>query len=231
MCEVVILIVMPDLTQTEFGALLQVIHPEKQNRINKFRFYRDAQNGLLGDVLARLEICRVTGLSNEELIFSTYEYGKPFLTNNPDIHHNISHSGHYVACAVAYAPVGIDIETIKNVDLKIAERFFAADETSYISNGPQAERFFEIWTKKESRIKMEGKGLSKPLESFSVLDSADAGNIAYREVFRSDEAICHVCLCGGENPSVRVIDTQELLRQSKLLVAGNNNTSLSGGCL
>ena len=31
-------------------------------------------------------------------------------------------------------------------------------------------RFYEIWTKKESRIKWEGKGLSIPLPSKNVLD-------------------------------------------------------------
>ena len=164
------LIVVPELTQSEFEALLPLLSPDKQERIKRYHFFRDTRNALLGDILARTEICRATGLSNRQLDFSTNEYGKPFLTNNPHIHHNISHAGHFIACAVADEPVGIDIELIKPIDMKIAERFFTKDEVAYIQRNQQPHCFYEIWTKKESRIKWEGKGLSKPLPSFSVLE-------------------------------------------------------------
>ena len=221
MCEVVILSIIPDLTKPEFDALLLLLSPEKQKRVKRYRFFRDAQNTLLGDVLARTEICRVTGQSIEQLDFTTNEYGKPFLTHlskdglaiNPYIHHNISHTGSYVACAVADRPVGIDIESIKSVDLKIAERFFAPDETEYIMNDSQTRRFIEVWTKKESLIKWEGKGLSKPLPSFSVISPKESEDPTYHEMFRNDEVICHLCICDKNKPSVKMIDTYELLRQ------------------
>ena len=229
MCEVVILTVMPELTRTEFDRLLLYTSPEKQKRIKRFHFYRDARNALLGDILARTEICRVTGMRNEQLEFSTNEYGKPFLASlindgpetDTQIHYNISHTGHYIACAVADRPVGIDIESIKSADLKIAERFFAPDELLYIMDGNQTQRFFEIWTKKESRIKWEGKGLSKSLTSFSVLDCAELKKLAYYETFRNNEAICHVCICDNDKPSIKVIDTCELQKQLMLLTPAN----------
>ena len=213
MFEAVVLIVDPELTQTEFDALLPLITLEKQERIKRFHFFRDARNALLGDVLARTEICRATGLSNRQLDFAANEYGKPFLTNNPHIHYNISHAGHYIACAVTDEPVGIDIELIKPIDMKIAERFFTPDEAGYIYKAQQSHRFYEIWTKKESRIKWEGKGLSKPLPSFSVFDPIECKHLAYHEVFCNDEAICHVCSTQREKPSVRVIHTAELLQR------------------
>lgn len=97
MFEVVILTIMPELTQNEFSALLPLVYPEKQERIRKFHFFRDARNCLLGDVLTRIEIYRATGLSNKQLEFTVNAYGKPFLINSPHIHYNISHAGHYVA--------------------------------------------------------------------------------------------------------------------------------------
>ncbi|MDR0491893.1 MAG: 4'-phosphopantetheinyl transferase superfamily protein [Oscillospiraceae bacterium] len=205
MLKVTILTVAPELTQTEFDTLLPLVSKEKQERLKRFRFFRDAQNSLLGDVLARIEICRVTGLNNNELVFSANEYGKPFLTNNTRLHFNISHTENYVACAIGHEPVGIDIERIKRADVKIAERFFAPDETAYIMES--SCRFFEVWTKKESRIKWEGKGLSKPLPSFSVFDSAELEKLNYYEVFRSDDVICHVCSSVKEQPNVEVTDT------------------------
>jgi len=168
MFEVVILTVIPELTQDEFAALLPLISPEKRERIRQFRFFRDMRNCLLGDVLARVEICRATGLSNKQLEFSTNLYGKPFLLNNYHTHFNISHAGNYVACVVTDEPVGIDMELIKSADLRIAERFFAPDETAYIMADEQTLRFYETWTMKESRIKWEGVGLNKSMSSFSV---------------------------------------------------------------
>ena len=210
MFEVVILIVIPELAQNEFDALLPLVSPEKQERIKKFQFFRDARNCLLGDVLARVGICHATGLSNKQLEFSINVYGKPFLNDSPHIQFNISHAGHYIACAVADESVGIDIELIKPADLKIAERFFTLDETAYILAGDQTLRFYEVWTKKESRIKWEGKGLHKPLSSFSVFEPN--GQLLYHEAFQDNEVICHVCSTKQTAPSIRMMDTVSFIR-------------------
>ena len=116
MFEAVILTVIPELTQNEFDALLCLVSSEKQERIEQFHFFRDARNCLLGDILARYEICRSTGLSMKQLEFSANTYGKPYLIGSPHIQFNISHTGSYVACALADEPVGIDIEFIKPIE-------------------------------------------------------------------------------------------------------------------
>lgn len=162
MFEVVILTVIPELTQKDFDALLPIVSPDKQERIKQFHFFRDARNCLLGEILARVEICHFTDLSMKQIDFSVNKYGKPFVIGKPSIQFNISHAGHYIACAISDEPVGVDIELIKTADMQIAKRFFTADETSYIMDGQQNTRFYEVWTKKESRIKWEGKGLHKP---------------------------------------------------------------------
>lgn len=94
-----------------------------QERIERFHFFRDARNCRLGDVLSRVEICRSTGLNNNQLEFLTNQYGKLLLIDNPHIHFNISHTGHYIVCAVCDKSLGIDIEFIKLVDIAVAKRF------------------------------------------------------------------------------------------------------------
>jgi 4'-phosphopantetheinyl transferase len=123
MFDVAILTVIPELNQ-EFDTLLPLVSPEKQERIRKFRFFRDARNCLLGKILIRTEICRTTGLNNKQLEFSMNEYGKPFLINKPHIHFNISHAGNYITCTVSDEPVGVDIEIVKPIDLKIIPIYF-----------------------------------------------------------------------------------------------------------
>ena len=150
----------------------------------------------------------------KQIEFAVNEYGKPFVVDKPRTQFNISHTDHYIACIIADEPVGIDIELIKNADMKIAERFFTPDETAYIIDDKwQANRFYEVWTKKESRIKWEGKGLYKPLPSFSVFESSNQEQLTYHKVFHNDKAICHVCSTKQSPPSVKVIDTATFIQR------------------
>lgn len=79
-------------------------------------------------------------------------------------------------------------------------------------SGKQMLRFYEVWTKKESRIKWEGKGLYIPLSSFSVLKSTEIEGIYCNTVFYDEAAICHVCSNKKGKPSVRVINTNMLMK-------------------
>jgi 4'-phosphopantetheinyl transferase len=220
MIEVIILNVIPELTQNEFFALLPLISPEKQERIKRFHLIRDAQNCLLGDILTCIEVCCSTGFSNNQIEFTTNIYGKPFLENNSHVHFNVSHSGHYIAFAIDDEPVGVDIELFTAIDQNIIERFFTADEKSYIMKGNQIQSFYNIWTMKESRIKWEGKGINKLLNPFSILDPNERGSLIFYEVFQNAEAICHVCSTKKNSPIVKVIDTAMLLQD--IMVFQNN---------
>ena len=166
MLKVVILTDTDKLVEDDFDSLLPLVACEKQKRIMRFHFKRDRNNCLLGDIITRFELCKALGLGNEALEFTTNYYEKPLVLRSPNLHFNVSHTGHYVVFAVDNESVGIDIELIQPVDLKIAERFFASDETECIMEDDQLQRFYEIWTKKESQIKWEGKGLSKPRVCF-----------------------------------------------------------------
>ena len=216
MFETVILISRPALTLYEFNTLFALVSHEKQQKIMQFKFMRDAQNCLLGDILTRVEICRITGLGNKQLEFSSNSYGKPFLVSNPYINFNISHSGCYIACVLSDQPVGVDIEVIKPIDFKIAEKYFAPDETAYMMENNPTFRFYEIWTKKESRIKWEGKGLYQPLNTFSVIGPHKQGQIYYHKKFENDDAVSHVCSSNPRAPAVKIIDTESLLKNMSL---------------
>lgn len=209
MLEISILEINQELKLSDFGLLLPYITKEKQAHINKLRSYRDARNCLLGDILARIKICHNTKIKNDQLYFRINEYGKPYVAPGFNIHFNISHAGNYVACAVSDEPVGIDIELFKSVDIGVAERFFTSDEIAYIKKGKAATielRLHEIWVKKESRIKWEGRGLYMSLTSFNVLQQDGISLPNYYEVLSNEEAICYVCTCKKSNPIVKIID-------------------------
>ena len=97
--------------------------------------------------------------------------GKPLLKDAQDVHFNLSHSGDLVMCVVSAREVGCDVELVKDGRLGVAQRFFTPGECRFIGLGEDErvknERFFRLWTLKESFIKANGAGLSIPLNTFS----------------------------------------------------------------
>lgn len=94
------------------------------------------------------------------------EFGKPFLIEPRGVHFNISHSGDYTVIAVSDGGVGCDIQRVKPVDPRVAERFFTEGERRIIGCGD--EIFCRIWAVKESYLKALGTGLNRQLSSFEV---------------------------------------------------------------
>lgn len=88
--------------------------------------------------------------------------GKPCLRNNR-LQFNLSHSEERVMCAISEREVGCDVEKVIPVEPGIAERLFSREECRWIALGEtqdeQNERFFRIWTQKESFAKMTGLGM------------------------------------------------------------------------
>ena len=104
-------------------------------------------------------------LTLEENPISIMEKGKPYLCNHPDIHFNISHSNDLVACVVADAPVGIDVQycEAKNIQV-LAKRAFSPEEWKDFEESDFCDEFFfRYWTKKESYLKYTGEGIRSDL--------------------------------------------------------------------
>lgn len=108
--------------------------------------------------------------------FSFGKHSKPFLKEYPGIHFNISHCRKGIACAVSDRPVGIDIETVL-YDAALAEMTLSAEEKAEveISDEPGV-RFTELWTRKESFLKLTGEGVRDNLKD--VLKEAE--NVCFR---------------------------------------------------
>ncbi len=99
-------------------------------------------------------------------------HGKPFLASHENLHYNISHCSDMVACAISHAPVGVDIEEIRDFPEHILRRVLTDDEKAFLNQvGTDSisrnEWFYRLWTLKESRIKHSGMGLAMDLTSFS----------------------------------------------------------------
>ena len=154
-----------------FNTLILRLPKDKQAMIRRFVRSRDALRTLAGEMLTRFVIRERTQLSYDKMVFALDRYGKPYVTNVKNTHFNVSHSGEWVVCALDAEPIGIDIEFIKSIKLKIAKRFFSQEEYNDIVGKDENERksyFYDLWTLKESYIKAVGRGLSLPLNTFTI---------------------------------------------------------------
>jgi 4'-phosphopantetheinyl transferase len=161
-----------DIASEQIAKLSEFIDPKKRNRIEKFVQKEDKIRTLIGEILIRSVMIQKYDIDNEDLVFQENEYGKPSLINFPHVFFNVSHSGDFVVCAFDDFPVGIDIEKIKDIEyVDIAGSFFTPKECEYMiksDSNQQINKFYDLWALKESYIKCCGKGLSLPLQSFSV---------------------------------------------------------------
>ena len=205
MLELYILEISKNLEKYDFNRLLDALTVEKQEKINRFHMFEDAQRSLIGDILARYAVCKRTGVKNKDIVIRANEYGKPILLEPNGIHFNISHSKKWVVCAIDNNPVGIDVETINQIDFDIAKRFFSKGEYNAILSQSEEMRlkyFYMIWTLKESYTKALGKGLSIPLNSFCINISDDNINLItsdqtaefyFHQSFLDDSTVYALC--------------------------------------
>lgn len=157
---------------SEFSFLLKYLNKEKRRRINQTLISEEAFRSLIADICIRTLACQRTNLKNEDLIFSTQEYGKPFLVTPSNLHYNISHSGEWVLVVIAECEVGIDVEQQRQIDyLKFSKRLFTHEEFNTMlatEKRNQLDYFYYLWTLKESFVKTIGTGLNTPLNSFGI---------------------------------------------------------------
>ncbi|CCL50723.1 putative 4'-phosphopantetheinyl transferase sfp [Clostridioides difficile T6] len=113
---------------------------------------KDRYSTMISEILVRMIYRDRLNLS--EVTFDRNNFGL-FCSNNENYNISISHSGNYIVAVVSEYEVGIDIQYMDCNMLDIAKRFFFVEEVSYIYKCQKGikNRFYEVWTKKESCYK------------------------------------------------------------------------------
>lgn len=142
-------------------------------RAGRFHFDSDREKYTLYHAALRIILSKVVGVAPDKLSFSLADKGKPYLTDFPNTHFNLSHAGDMAVLAVASIPIGIDVEWIKAKQdcLALARRFFHPHEADYLeklSPNELLNSFFGIWVAKEAFVKTSGAGVSFGLDKFCI---------------------------------------------------------------
>lgn len=95
-----------------------------------------------------------------------HEGGKPYFPGHPGLHFNLSHSGDLALCALDSAPVGVDVQLVKERRPSLPRRACSGSELAWLEEQPDFwSAFTLLWTLKEARVKESGRGLPPDLRN------------------------------------------------------------------
>ncbi len=166
-----------EYTPEFMDVLLQFLPEAGRERVRDRLNSTSKLQTVAGELLARYSVGQFLGKADQEINLVFGEKGKPRIDNLQNVHYNISHSGHYVVCAVAPNEIGIDVERVRKVNLRIAERFFSEPEINDLmirNDEDRMQYFITLWTIKESYLKAIGRGLTQHLNSFTICKNGDS---------------------------------------------------------
>lgn len=137
------------------------------------------------------------------------EHKKPLSKNK---FFNVSHSDEMIILGMCDIDIGVDIEHIKKDISSQMKRFIASDdEFEYISD---EEKFYEIWTNKESLMKCKGIGIvdkvsnipGLPINGIRTLDN----KIYMSKTIKLDDYLISICIKSDEPFEVEQINITTL---------------------
>ena len=106
----------------------------KYQAINKIKNLDSKNRSILGEYLLIDGLYKYYNINYDDIDIQLNNYGKPFISNDKYsyVKYNISHSFDYVICAFSDKDIGVDIEKIRNVNIKIIKHFATINEIKYI---------------------------------------------------------------------------------------------------
>lgn len=172
---------------TETGLYKSLINHERLIKAQRFYQHNDRQLCLGAGLLLALVVRARYPQAKLPVKLEYGTDGKPALENYKDFHFNISHSGNWVVCAVAPAPIGVDIEKVQRDMSDVARHYFSIKERAYMASLPQSlqlQAFYDFWVLKESYMKATGQGFKISLEDLHVELNPLPPKAAYTADFR-----------------------------------------------
>lgn len=163
------------VTPEQWPALASMLDDAERARAARFAFEEDRQAYVAAHALLRAALSQRAGVAPLDWRFAATQRGKPYLLDPPrDLRFSMTHTRGMVAVAVTEGfEIGVDVEPANRraESMKLAERFFAPEETAMLralEGDARRDAFFAIWTLKEAVVKATGEGLSRGLDSFTI---------------------------------------------------------------
>ncbi|MDR0506805.1 MAG: 4'-phosphopantetheinyl transferase superfamily protein [Dysgonamonadaceae bacterium] len=108
------------------------------------------------------------GINNSDVKIYKNHWGKPMIRGISNVHFNFSHTNDIIVGAFSTKQIGIDVEKVRRFNPKILKLFCSKEEMSDLSTIEDMHRLTQIWSIKESYLKMLGVGLNLPMNKYST---------------------------------------------------------------
>jgi len=183
----------PQLDEVGFEAGLAFLDAPEVVRYRRY-LARDAAGTFLASrVFLRSVLSVYWDVKPSDWRFAANEWGRPRIATPgvpEQFDFNLSHKPGCVTCLVGYGrELGVDVEDVsvrRPQLLHLASRFFSRAETAGLEETPEErrlDRFYELWTLKESYIKARGRGLSLGLSRFAFVVAGDSASVQFEDGF------------------------------------------------
>ncbi len=153
---------------------LKILSNAERERAERFQSADSRVNFIVSHGLLRSLLGGYLMSAPEGLDFRENAWGKPFLSEEPSLHFNLSHAGGCGMIGIRWGrPLGVDLEEVRELEdmENVARLIFTGKEFDFWKALDPTKRkrlFFSGWTRKEAFVKAMGRGLSYSLQEFEV---------------------------------------------------------------
>jgi len=156
---------------TSDNSVYEKLSEKRREKVDKIKNECSKKQSIGAELLLNTAVSEEMGKIKTPVLWDCGEYGKPYLTDYPDLHISIAHSGDYAVCALSDTEIGVDIQYMRDFNDSVMRRCFTSSETETVKNAADKKsEFYKLWVRKESFAKAVGKGLMLPLGEIPVTD-------------------------------------------------------------
>lgn len=156
------------LTEQELDRCVALMRHQRRAQVAKMGNLQVRRRTILGEWMAKTSISEHTGIPIEQIVLNRDAHGKPYVVG-PNLHFNVSHSGDLVVCALHDRPIGIDVEQIREINMRLADRLCTPADAAWLAEDFSPRRLLSLWTAKEAYFKWRGTGITN-FKSINVQD-------------------------------------------------------------
>lgn len=155
-----LLLVNDNLDYFDVDAAMPLLSEQRREKIALLANADDRRESAAVYMLLREALGKEYGITDAP-VFEYGDYGKPFLQGAEGIYFSMSHCRQAVVCAVADFPIGLDVESLRPYNERLARYTMNDEELLRIASSlsPDVE-FVRLWTMKEAVAKLSGRGIN-----------------------------------------------------------------------
>lgn len=194
--------------ENSWSEWMDLIDCERRERIGRLKQKKDRVQSIGAGLLLRYSFLQQGGTKEqwEGITIQRGLSGKPGIVQYPEFCYSLSHSGKWVICGVHSKELGVDIQEMRPWNIRLAKRFFAAEEYERLIHLEEIQRrqsFYKMWTAKESYAKLTGDGIGNGISQyltavdFDKITDTDKGMGAAIKIYELSDYM--VCVCTRES--------------------------------